>query len=93
MSRKSVAIKMPVTRSAASPQMEAWVQARTADVPEAPVASNVTVLPVPAEPMKRFTIDVAESLHKRIKAECAMRGTNMADVIREMLEGAFPVKS
>ncbi|WP_281004736.1 plasmid partition protein ParG, partial [Mesorhizobium jarvisii] len=46
--------------------------------------------PAPAEAMKRFTIDVTESLHKRIKGQCAMRGVNMADTIREMLEKAFP---
>jgi hypothetical protein len=44
----------------------------------------------PAEPMKRFTIDVSETLHKRIKAQCAMRGVKMADVMREMLEREFP---
>jgi hypothetical protein len=52
---------------------------------EAPVAAPV----VPAEPMKRFTIDVPLSLHRRIKTQCAMRGDKMADVIREMLEREF----
>ncbi len=42
------------------------------------------------EPMKRFTIDVPESLHRRIKAQCAMRGEKMADVIRAMLDKEFP---
>ena len=40
----------------------------------------------PAERMKRFTIDVPESLHRRIKAECALRGVKMADFLRETLE-------
>ena len=39
---------------------------------------------------KRFTIDVPEALHRRIKARCAMRGAKMADVIRGMLEKEFP---
>ncbi len=50
----------------------------------------MTTLVQPAEQMKRFTIDVSESLHKRIKMQCAARGAKMADVIREMLEQEFP---
>lgn len=42
------------------------------------------------EPKKRLTIDVSESLHRRIKATCARRGVNMADEIRELLETHFP---
>ncbi len=42
------------------------------------------------EIMKRFTIDVSEDLHKRIKAQCALRGAKMADVMREILEHEFP---
>ena len=42
------------------------------------------------EPMKRFTIDVPRSLHARVKAQCAMRGAKMTDVIRAMLEKEFP---
>lgn len=83
---KKVAFKMPV--KAADPA-EAWVKAR--DVPEAPEAgATVTPLVQPTEPMKRFTLDVSEGLHKRIKAQCAMRGVKMADVIREILEQEFP---
>ena len=43
-----------------------------------------------SEPSKRLTIDVPESLHRRIKSQCAMRGAKMADVIRGMLEKEFP---
>ena len=84
MSKKSVAFKMPV--KAANPA-EAWVQARKVEeAPEAPVPVAIT----PVEPMKRFTIDVSEGLHKRIKAQCALRGVKMADVIRDMLDKEFP---
>jgi ParG len=85
MSRKTVAMKMPVKTS---DPMEAWVGAAHNEA--APV---LTVVPAAAQPMKRFTIDVPETLHKRVKMACAERGTKMADVIREMLEGEFPVKS
>lgn len=54
----------------------------------APVTEPATE--APAEPMKRFTIDVTDTLHKRIKSACAMRGVKMADVIRELLEREFP---
>lgn len=79
---KKVLMKMP--RNVAKPvdPAEAWVAARE--------SANVTTLVQPAEPMKRFTIDVSENLHKRIKVACAARGTKMADVIRELLEREFP---
>ena len=46
----------------------------------------------PGERMKRFTIDVPEGLHRRIKAECALRGVKMADYLRQTLENLFPPK-
>lgn len=42
-----------------------------------------------AEPLKRLTIDVPLSLHQRVKSQCALRGQNMADVVRELLEQHF----
>lgn len=38
-----------------------------------------------AEQMKRLTIDVPASLHRAIKTQCAMRGTKIADEVREIL--------
>jgi hypothetical protein len=72
---KSVPFKMPAARPV--DQADAWVQTR-----EAPEEQ--------AEPMKRFTIDVPTSLHRRIKTRCAERGEKMADVIRALLERDFP---
>lgn len=37
------------------------------------------------EKMKKLTIDITESLHKAIKSSCAMRGTKIADEVRELL--------
>ena len=34
---------------------------------------------------KRLTIDIPASLHRTIKAQCAMRGTKIADEVRELL--------
>jgi hypothetical protein len=38
-----------------------------------------------AETMKRLTIDIPESLHRQIKSACALRGTKIADEVRELL--------
>ncbi len=53
-------------------------------------ASPEPAVATPAEPMKRFTLDVPLSLHARIKVACAHRGLKMADVLRELLEREFP---
>jgi hypothetical protein len=45
------------------------------------------------QPMKRLTIDVPQGLHKRIKSQCAGKGTKMADAVRELLEKQFPEES
>lgn len=80
-------MKMPPKKAN---EVDAWVHARTADVPELVTVAEVVSLHE-AEAVKRLTIDVPENLHKRIKTACAMRGTKMADVIRDMLEKEFPV--
>jgi len=43
--------------------------------------------------MKRFTIDVPEALHRRIKLQCAAQGLKMADEIRSLLDRHFPPKA
>jgi hypothetical protein len=44
----------------------------------------------PTEPTKRLTIDVPRTLHARIKSQCALRGSDMAEEIRKLLETHFP---
>lgn len=62
-------------RPAKQPTPESWVLAH----------------PLPAGlPTKRLTVDVPETLHRRIKIQCAQHGVNMADVVRELLEQRFP---
>jgi hypothetical protein len=46
-----------------------------------------------AERTKRLTIDVSESLHARIKVDCARRGVKIADEVRELLEQHFSALS
>lgn len=71
MSTKKVQIGTKPTSKPAPAAADAWVESRSnGDEPE---------------PMKRLTIDVPESLHRSIKAQCAMRGTKIADEVRELL--------
>lgn len=85
MSKKAVPFK---PRPMAKPtNADDWVGGSIA-APEAP--APVMALVQPQEAMKRFTIDVSETLHRRIKASCANQGAKMADVIRDILEREFP---
>jgi len=81
---KKTVMKMPVNMAKQPDPAEAWVHHRAAE------AGTVVPLTAPAEPMKRFTIDVTETLHRRIKMQCAAKGVKMADVVRELLEREFP---
>lgn len=76
MSKKITIGAKPTGRQ---PSVEDWVVNRAAE-PEAP--------PEPIK-MKRLTIDVSDELHRRIKAGCALRGSKMADEVRELLEKHF----
>jgi hypothetical protein len=63
--------------------------------PSQPIPENVDEWvenrdPSKREPMKRLTIDVPLSLHKRIKSQCALENLVMADEIRDLLERRFP---
>ena len=73
MSKKDLAFK-PATKTSASP--DAWIEKR--DKPAAP-----------AEPTKRLTVDIPQSLHKRIRLACIERDEVMADAIRNILQKAF----
>lgn len=64
---------------------DSWVASRDQEAATPPPHAEPE-----AEPMKRFTIDVPQSLHRRVKSVCAQRGLKMADVIREFLEREFP---
>lgn len=61
---------------------------RSAD--EFVAAGREPAVVVTSERMKRLTLDVPLSLHRRIKRTCADRGEPMADVLRAMLEREFP---
>jgi len=64
----------PSAAKATTPNAEAWVKERATDE---------------VEPMRRMTIDIPESLHRRIKSQCALRGTMIANEVRELLLQKF----
>jgi len=56
-----------------------WVESRKTD-------------PAKAEDMKRLTFDIPDTLHRRIKSQCAAKGVKMADELRGLLEKHFPAE-
>ena len=82
MSKKVSIGARPSTRQApAPPSVDEWVGTRGESA--APPATA-------GEPTKRLTIDLPESLHRRVKVGCAMEGTNIAAEVRRFLEERFP---
>ena len=75
MSTKKVQISTKPTNKPAPAEVDVWVASRASGSDP--------------EPMKRLTIDVTESLHRAIKAQCAMRGTKIADEVRELLSQKY----
>lgn len=61
-----------------APSADAWVESR-----------SVEEEPLSIEKMKRLTIDIPESLHKAIKSSCALRGSKIADEVRELLYSKY----
>ncbi|WP_447874224.1 plasmid partition protein ParG [Serratia fonticola] len=76
MSGKKVTFGAKPTKPA--PSADAWVESRSVEEEQ-----------LPAEKMKRLTIDIPESLHKAIKSACALRGTKIADEVRELLYNKY----
>jgi hypothetical protein len=74
MTGKKVAFgKKPTNKKPAIPNADAWVENR--EISETGEKEKI----------KRLTIDIPESLHREIKAQCAMRGAKIADEVRELL--------
>ena len=81
MSAKKIAFGPKPTAKPAPAPADDWVDNRAGEDSQAePVEPKE-----PTEPMKRLTIDIPESLHREIKSQCAMRGSKIADEVRELL--------
>lgn len=78
MSSKTIPFKQPVTLPKPA---EAWV---------GNVAGTEKPAAKPDLPTKRLTVDVPEDLHRRIKVQCAMKDTQISDVVRDILAKEFP---
>lgn len=66
-----------------------WVTSRNGSDPEVAVPDPDTQAPQAQEPLKRLTLDIPESLHRAIKAQCAADGTKMVVEIRHLLEQKY----
>lgn len=69
------------------PEADKWVNSRVVEEDEAPPVQLQESKPLVAKPekMKRLTIDIPLSLHKQLKAQCALSGRTIADEVREFL--------
>ena len=70
MTKKIAFGTKPINKPAIATNADEWVDRRDAGE---------------VESIKRLTIDIPESLHRNIKAQCAMRGSKIADEVRELL--------
>ena len=83
MSTKKVPIGgRPSAKTAAATAADDWVQNRGD-------AGNSEEREPEKTPMKRLTFDIPEELHRQIKMQCAMRGTKIADELRELLREKY----
>lgn len=83
MKKVTFGARPPAATKLANP--DDWV----ANTPEAQVAP--TAPPgTPPEKIKRLTIDIPLSLHRRVKTGCAREELVIADVVREFLDQRFP---
>lgn len=95
---KTVSIgKRPISRPSAE-EVDKWIEGQNPGAgdnstpvsgPAAPTVGAEKPKPAP-QAMKRLTIDIPDSLHRRVKSRCGQDGLRMADVIRELLESRFP---
>jgi hypothetical protein len=87
MSKKVTFTPKPI--AATLPNPDDWVSGiRPSDRPVYPAAESKET--PPAKKTKRFTFDVSETLHRRVKARCAEKGVDIADEMRRLLEQHFP---
>lgn len=86
MTGKKVSFAKPRPPATGDDWVSGTAQSETVASPAATEPARAATAPQ----MKRFTIDVPVELHRRIKAQCAMRGQKMANVLREILEREFP---
>ena len=86
MSKKEIKFTKRPGAATVPANAEEWISAPRGN----DLAAKAEAPAMPEETMKRLTIDIPESLHTRVKSQCAKRGAKMADEIRTLLETHFP---
>lgn len=81
MSGKKITMKAKPTQAIA----DAWVESRDLAAEEVQAVGEGRATPTDPVPMKRLTIDIPASLHRKVKSQCALDGVKIADVVREIL--------
>jgi hypothetical protein len=62
------------TKPKAAADVDAWVGTRSTE---------------PVEKVKRLVVELPADLHGKFKADCAVRGVTMMDVVRDMLKAKY----
>lgn len=83
MKKVTFGARPPAATKLANP--DDWV----ANTPETQAVPN-SPPGAPPEKIKRLTIDIPLSLHRRVKTGCAREELVIADVVREFLDQRFP---
>jgi hypothetical protein len=60
--------------------------------PQSPDALDSFVNSEKTKQTKRLNLNIQAALHARIKAQCALEGRDMTDVLIEVLEARFPLR-
>lgn len=87
MSKKKVTIKSATQLRAMDEILDAWVNDKT-NTPDHNDQQNPSKLAV--EELSRFTIQIPNFLHRRIKKSCAIEGVTMRDKLLDLLLREFP---
>jgi predicted DNA binding CopG/RHH family protein len=70
-----------------------WVENREVPTSEAEpqiAAAEATPEESPSQPkIKRLTLDISETLHKKIKVRAVIEGISMVEMLRELLETTY----
>lgn len=90
------------TKPQKQPDVDAWVESRDAikdevtqepnapaqsrSEPKAKATAKESERAEDQGAMKRLTLDIPESLHRRIKGKAVMEGVTMVNMLRELLE-------
>lgn len=69
-----------------------WGQRPSKKAATKPSTSALDSFVHPGKRTKRLNADIPAELHARVKAQCALEGRDMTEVIIEILEARFPTK-